>query len=121
MSIEFYRVLHLCGIFMLLSGLAALWGVYVSSGQPPAGQRKALAIIHGMGMLFALLGGFGMAAKLGYLASFPLWLILKIVIWLVLGGSMVLAKRKASIGPTLVLIWVALGTLAAYLAITKPI
>lgn len=121
MSLEFYRVLHLCGIFMLLSGLAALWGVYATTAQPPAGQRRALAIIHGMGMLFALLGGFGMAAKLGFLANFPLWLIFKIVIWLMLGGSMVLAKRKASVGPTLVLIWVALGTLAAYLALIKPV
>ncbi|MGZ3723746.1 MAG: hypothetical protein ACXVA9_12475 [Bdellovibrionales bacterium] len=121
MPVEFYKVLHLCGILMLFSGLAALWGVYSSGTAPAKNRRLALAMIHGFGMLFVLVGGFGMAAKLGMMSNLPVWIYLKLSIWLLLGGSMVLAKRKSQWGPGLLLFWVALGTSAAYLALYKPV
>jgi hypothetical protein len=121
MSYEFYKLLHICGILMIFSGLAALWGVYSTGQAPPPGRRKALAIIHGLGMLLVLVGGFGMAAKLGLMANLPLWLYLKISVWLLLGASMVLAKRKAQWGPALLLLWILLGASAATLALFKPV
>src|SRR5665213_1069671 len=120
MPVEFYKVLHICGIIMLFSGLAALWGVYSTSAPARQQTRTVLAIIHCFGMLLILVSGFGMAAKLGFMAALPLWIYLKLAIWLLLGASMVLAKRKAHWGPGLICLWILLGTAAAYLAIYKP-
>jgi hypothetical protein len=67
-----------------------------------------------------LISGFGMLARLGFMANIPAWAYGKIGIWIILGGSMVLAKRKAEWGLSLILFWVAAGGLAAYLAVFKP-
>lgn len=120
MSYELYKVLHVFGILMLIAGLCGLWGVY-SAGQPVLkSQRIGLALIHGFGMALILISGFGMLARLGFMSQIPLWTYAKMVIWLILGGSMALAKRRAGLGLRLVLLWVALGGAAGYLAIFKP-
>lgn len=106
---------------MLFSGLTGLWGVYVLGTSPKKSLRIGLAVIHGVGMTLVLISGFAMAGKLGVFASGTTgWLWAKLVIWLALGGSMVLAKRKAQLGTGLLGLWIALGTLAAYMAIFKP-
>ena len=120
MSHEFYRVLHILGILMLFGGLTSLWGVYVSGQVPKQGLRVGLAVIHGVGMTFLLLSGFAMAGQLGLMSAIPGWMWIKLGLWLALGGSMVLAKRKAHLGVSLVGLWIALGTVAAFLAIYKP-
>lgn len=61
-----------------------------------------------------------MLARLGLMKSLPLWAIGKIVIWLALGGSVALAKRKSAWGIPLLTAWVVLGGLAAYLCVFKP-
>jgi hypothetical protein len=121
MSLEFYKILHVCGILMLFSGLTGLWGVYSTGSTPRPATRMGLATVHGFGMMLILISGFGMAAKLGIMAALPLWIYLKMAIWLVLGGSMVLAKRKAQWGIGLLAFWILLGTAAAYLALFKPV
>ena len=123
MSLETYRVLHIFGVVTLFSGLASLWGLYVSrpagvTTSPP--YRVGLVAFHGVGLLVLLVSGFGMLARLGLLGGIPLWAYAKVVIWLVLGGSVALAKRKSAWGLKLVSAWIALGTLAAYLCIFKP-
>ena len=63
-------------------------------------QPREQSIGHGIGLLLILLGGFGMQAKMKdvyqavYGSGFPTWLIIKIVIWLALGGGIVLAKTQ---------------------------
>src|ERR1700722_15479300 len=106
--------MHVFGILMLFSGLVGLWGASLN-GTVPRGRRAVLSAIHGFGMLIVLVAGFAMAGKLGYMGAMPGWLYGKMLIWLLLGGSIVLAKRKATIGPLLLAVWIALGTLAAYL------
>lgn len=106
----------------VFSGLAALVGIY-SMGplQRHPSAKKALAIIHGVGMTFLLVGGFGMLARLGIVhGGLPGWVYAKLAIWLFLGGSMVLARKKAAHGTKLILLWVFVGGLAAYLALYKP-
>ncbi|NJL25489.1 MAG: hypothetical protein HC902_10165 [Calothrix sp. SM1_5_4] len=117
---EFYKILHILGLLMIFSGLAGLWGLHVMKQPVAKIHRIGLALIHGLGMMIILVSGFGMLAKLGLFADLPTWFYLKMVVWLALGGSMVLAKRKAGLGVPLLMAWVALGTLAAYLAIYKP-
>jgi hypothetical protein len=120
MTGELYRIFHILGFLMVFAGLCGLWGLY-SAGQAPAkNARVALALIHGLGMALVLVTGFGRLAQLGIMASLPGWVIAKIVIWLILGGSMTLAKRRSQWGIQLVVLWLVLGATAAYLALLKP-
>jgi hypothetical protein len=121
MPFELYKLLHFCGILLIFSGLAALWGVYSTGSTPVPARRRALAIVHGIGMLFVLIGGFGMAAKLGLTANLPVGIYLQMSIWFLLGLSMVMAKRKSHWGLALLFFWVALGVSAGYLALMKPV
>jgi hypothetical protein len=118
MNYEIYRLIHFAGIFTL----------FLAFGYLLAGPKstKAAAMGHGIGLLLILLGGFGMQAKMkdvyqvAYGSGFPTWLILKIVIWLALGGSMVLLKRKIIKGAAAWIAIIVLGLASAYLAYNKP-
>ncbi len=118
MSYEIYRLIHFVGLFTLFFAFGSLF-----TGDK---STKAAAMGHGIGLLLMLLGGFGMQAKVkaAYLASygsaFPTWLILKVVIWLILGGCMVLAKRRIIKGATAWILIIGLGLASAYLALNKP-
>lgn len=115
MTSEILRVLHLLGVFSILASLAGLWGVAVSSKGPVERNRRVpLALFHGVGMAIVLLSGLAMAQ------GWPLWAIAKLGIWLALGGSMMVAKRRAHMGLILPIGWVAFAALAALLALTKP-
>ena len=118
MSNELFKLIHVTGMLMLFSGLSALWGVYSSGKAPGKSARITLAIIHGIGMALLLVSGWMQLSALG--AGMPLWAIIKAVVWLVLGVSMVLAKRRASWGPGLILFWLACGVAAALCGIYKP-
>lgn len=118
MNPEIYRLIHFAGIFTLFLA----FGYLLAGPKSP----KAAAIGHGIGLFLILLGGFGMQAKLkaGYIASygsgFPTWLIIKIVIWVVLGGCMVLLKRKIIKGAAGWILVIVLGLASGYLALNKP-
>lgn len=117
MSNEFYRLVHLSGLILLFSGLAGLWGAHIGGGAPARPVRITLALLHGFGLLFLIVSGFGLLARLGFLSGLPGWAIAKIVIWLFLGGAITLLKRR--FGWALPACLVA-GALAAYLCIYKP-
>jgi hypothetical protein len=118
MNYEIYRLIHFAGIFTLLIAFG-----YLFAGPK---STKAAAIGHGIGLLLILLGGFGMQAKMkdvyqaAYGSGFPTWLIIKIVIWVALGGGMVLAKRGIIKGLAAWILIIALGLASAYLAYNKP-
>ncbi len=118
MTNELFKLIHIAGILMLFSGLCALWGVYAGGHTPNKSTRITLAVIHGIGMALLLVSGLMQLSALG--AGFPLWAILKGSLWLVLGVSMVLAKRRASWGPLLIWFWIACGVAAAFCGIYKP-
>ena len=121
MSLEFYRLLHFLGIFMLFSGLGAyLLGRQQVLKTEAVGRfpyQRTVAIIHGLGLFLILLGGFGMLARLQL--GIETWVAIKLVIWLMLGGVLVLIKRV----PSKMLLWwlliLVLGFCAAYLAVIK--
>ena len=117
MPLEFYKVLHICGILAIFSGLLAMFGAMTFTKELPASWRRSVAIVHGLGMAIVLISGFGMLHHVGGYAP---WVTGKLVIWLLLGGSVALAKRRAQLGFKLVALWIALGTCAAYLALYKP-
>ena len=57
--------------------------------------RKLGSITCGIGLLFILVAGFGLVAKLGYNYT-ETWILVKFAIWLLLGGLIVLINRKTT-------------------------
>lgn len=120
MTYEFYKVIHMLGLMSLFFGFGGVL-IVAYAGVPLQGKAKSMAYMtHGIGLLLLILGGFGMAAKLGLMAHLPGWVHLKIGIWVILGGSIALAKRKGSLGWPIALLLLALGVVAAWAAIYKP-
>ncbi|MEJ6571859.1 MAG: hypothetical protein QNL01_01570 [Akkermansiaceae bacterium] len=118
MNYETYRLIHFAGIFTLFFAFGSLFAGKSST--------KGAAIGHGIGLLLILLGGFGMQAKMKdvytalYGTGFPTWMILKLVIWIIFGGAMVLAKRRIVQGVAAWILIIVLGLASAYLAFNKP-
>ena len=89
-------------------------------GQNGAKIKKQGFIFHGISWLVVLTAGMGLAARLGFMTSFPAWLIAKIGIWLLLGLIVVfLRKRSAGVGLNATAILLLSGA-AAWLAVYKP-
>lgn len=119
-SLEVYKNLHLLGVFMVLVALggAMLYGM-VSEGKDLS-WRKVVSMTHGIGLLLAVLAGFGMLARLGIIWPWPTWVWGKVAVWVVLGALIAPARRSAGAAKGLWWIVILLAALAAYLAIQKP-
>ncbi len=118
MSYDFYKVIHFLGLFMVFTALGGQFVHAINGGdakQQPG--RRWIAIFHGVGLLLALVAGFGLIAKLGI--GFPGWIYVKIAIWVALGGIGAFAARKKQLAGTLWIVTIALGMLAAFVARTK--
>ena len=113
-----YKVIHLLGIFLLFSGMGGLWAVAVSSSETFRTSIRRLAIAaHGAAMLLILVAGFGMMARLQISHSWPLWIWIKVVIWVLLAGYPVLLKRQQKPSGILFFLAPVLGAVAAYAAL----
>jgi len=117
-----YKNLHLLGVFMILVALGGLILQQIHGTTREPVWRKPVAITHGIGMVLALVGGFGMLARpeLSIFWPWPGWVIGKIIIWLVFGILTALIGRAPSLAKPLWWITIALGAIAAYLALNKP-
>jgi hypothetical protein len=121
MSYEFYKTMHIIGLILLFSGLSSALALKMA-GVPFQGPVKKMAFAaHGTGLLILIVAGFGMLAKMGLMgAGLPGWVLAKLGVWVLLAGSIALAKRRGQIGWPLLILFVGLGATAAWLAITKP-
>ena len=120
MPYEFYKVLHLVGVFTVIMSLGGMCLHVASGGTREFSGRKLAAITHGIGLLITLVAGFGLLAKLGLMAALPGWAIAKLVIWLILGGLPALIYRQAKLAKLFWILILAFGAINAYLAIYKP-
>ena len=112
MDPNFYQVLHLVGISMVFLGYGALLARSMLAPENVS-VRKLGSITSGIGLLVIFVAGFGLISKLGH--SFTdTWVLVKFVIWLVLGGLIVLINRKPQLA---MLLWCLLIALAATAAI----
>ena len=121
MPYEIYKIIHLTGIVMTFLALGGV-AVHVMNGGTKADNkgRKVLAMTHGMGLLLALVGGFGLLARLGIKFPWGGWALVKLGIWLFLGGAFAIFLRKPQVSKPLWGVLIALFALAAYLANYKP-
>ena len=119
MSYHAYKVLHLLGVVLLFMALGGLT-VAAVRGPVEASVRRAALIAHGIALAVVLVAGFGLLARLGFMASMPTWAWLKIGIWLLLGLAVVGLKRVPATAKAAWIVLPLLGTAAAWLAVTKP-
>ncbi len=119
MSPLLYKLIHLLGVIMILVSLGGAILHAINGGNREYGFRKQIGMIHGIGLLLALVGGFGMMAKFGYSYGDG-WFISKVVIWVVLGGMLTFAAKKPEQGKMFWWLTILLGTLAAYFGLFKP-
>lgn len=109
-----YKVIHLAGVICLFAGL----GAALAHGEGRGHINRLVAILHGVGLVLLLVSGFGIQAKLGL--GFPVWLIVKIALWIVMGAMLTIGRRTA-LGPTrALLIAIVLGAVLAFLGVYKP-
>jgi hypothetical protein len=119
-SVLIYKNLHLIGVFMILVALGGLILQQINATTREQVWRKPVAITHGIGMVLVLVGGFGMLARLGIFWPWPGWVLVKIIIWLVLGILIAVIGRSPALAKPLWWVTIALAALAAYLALNKP-
>ncbi len=121
MELTAYRVIHILSVMLLFT---ALGGLLLASraGVTSGVSRKTAGMTHGIALILILITGFGGLAKIGLSnpALWPMWLWLKVLIWLLMGAVIVLIRRAPR--STTLLWWLlpVLGGVAAYLAIYKP-
>ncbi len=118
-----YLVIHVLGILLVFVALGGVALHALNGGtKQDNGARKWVAVMHGLGMVFILLGGFGMLARLGIVqgGAFPGWVWAKLVILIVLGAVVMLPYRKPELALPIFLALPFLGALAGFLAIFKP-
>jgi len=124
MSYLTYKVIHYLGIFLLLGTLGAAFGragVDPSSGGTDP-LRKRWAVLHGVSIFLILLGGFGLMARIGiqHGEPFPLWISIKLGVWVGLGAILWVGRRWPRSALILLNGVFVLAAVAAYVAVHKP-
>ncbi len=116
-----YQLFHVLGIILVFMALGAVSLHAMNGGTRDSNNARALvAITHGVGLLLILVAGFGMLARLGMGGGLPGWVWVKVLVWLLLAGLIVVPYRKPEWSKA---IWFAipiLGVVAAYSAFYKP-
>lgn len=121
---QFYNVVHILGIALLMTALGGMALHALNGGLKRDNRARALVTgLHGLGLLLVLVGGFGMLARLGFPhgAMFPGWLWVKLAVWLALGAAAALPYRRPGLTRPMLVTIPLLAGLAAYMAIYKPI
>ena len=111
MSPIFYYILHVSSVLVL-----AAYTFYAFAA--PLETRKRVMMITGIASLLALVGGFGLQAKLGY--GFPGWIIVKLVCWFGISALAGVGYRRRGAVGTLALVAIALLIIAVVMVYVKP-
>jgi hypothetical protein len=113
-----YHILHITGSLMLFLGYGALLARSMM-GSDETRVKKLGAITSGIGLLLIFVAGFALISKMNYSFATP-WIIVKIVIWLALGGLIALINRKPECAATLWWVLIALGALSSVMVYARP-
>jgi hypothetical protein len=124
MPYAIYKLIHLVGIFALLVALAGMSAhAAAGHGKDENPSYRTLLLLHGVGALLALTGGFGLLARIGTGTGsmLPGWIWAKLVLWVLLGGLVAVPYRNRAFARALLVILPLLGLLGAALANYKPL
>lgn len=118
-----YKLIHLFGGFLMITSLGAICGLTIAASGETAGTawiraRKLAGIGHGLALLIILVGGFGALARLG-LGGIPIFVWIKLGIWLVLGAAPALIRRHPETATAMLFAVPVIAALAAAMAIFK--
>lgn len=117
-SLTTYKVVHLLGIFLTLGGIGGIWAlVAASTEEARRTARRLLLATHGVALLLVLVGGFGMIARLGITGSWPLWIWIKLTVWLLLAALPTLLRRTERLSTPLFFVAPILAAIAAWSAL----
>ncbi len=122
LSYSVYKILHLIGIIGVFTGLGALIMHACHGGKKGVkGTKMVKWTIYGS-LGIVLVAGFGLMARLNMMGTgWPLWIYLKVVIWMGLGGAVALIGKKSQWAAGLFYAVIAIGGLAAWVANYKPL
>lgn len=113
MPANIYSILHVVGILMVFLGYGALLARSMAAPDNVS-VRKLGSITSGIGLLLIFIAGFAMISKFGYSFTAP-WILVKLLIWVALGGMIVLINRKPALAVKLWWGLIGLGALATIL------
>ncbi len=120
---DFYEILHVIGIALLFLAIGGV-ATHAANGGTKATSvtRPLMGSIHGLGALLILVGGFGMLARLGFMqgSSFPAWLWVKIIVWVILSAVVLMPYRRPGLAKPFLLVLPLLAGVAVYMALYKP-
>ena len=123
MSLTVYKLIHILGILLVFLGLGGRAVLAAQEDPKKAPGHKLVGMLHGLGLLIVLFGGFGMLAKLG-LNGEELeglgWVLGKIIIWILLGASILVPVRKPQLTSSWLVGVTILALVAGYLAFYMP-
>ena len=118
MSLVFYKLLHLFAVMLMFSALGVVIAAAVAGDANPR-LRKLGGMAHGIALVLILVAGFGLIAKQGFGGGWPLWVWLKLLIWLVLGAATVFVRKAGEKAGWLLILLPVLGAVAAWLALYR--
>lgn len=111
MSPQFYSILHLSSLIVLL-------GYTFYAFAAPAETRKRVMMITGVTSLLMVISGVGLLHKLHL--GFPGWAIVKLVCWLGLSATAGFAYRRRAQANTFMVIAFVLAITAVTMVYLKP-
>lgn len=114
MDVVTYRLLHVVGVLFLFVGLGGMLAGRGDGSKPPA----LFAVLHGVGLVVMLVAGIGVLHKAA-LAWEP-WVLAKVACWVLLAAAPFLVRRGVLPRGVALLLVLALGATAAWLALEKP-
>jgi len=126
MTYSAYKVIHLLGVIFLFTAIGGsvflrFSGVQQALEGAGANVRRVTGIVHGVALLVILISGFGVLARLDLMqGGVPGWVWGKLLIWLLLGAALPVARKVPRAAGVLWWLLPLLGTVAAWLAIVKP-
>jgi hypothetical protein len=112
-----YKVLHIVSVLFVFTSLGAL--MLAARAGVDRRESKLAAMTHGIALILILVTGFATLIRLG-VTGIPLWVLLKLVLWLTIGGIILVIRRAPRLGTLLWWLLPLLGGVGAYLAIYKP-
>ena len=115
-----FLVIHFIGVFMIFLSLGGVILRSINGLGREHNFRVPVTVTHGIGLVLAFVGGFGMLHSMHLPNLFPGWIVGKIVIWIGFGGLMTLALRKPGMARSLWWGMLIMGTCAAMLGAFKP-